>query len=391
VATERGSQMQDNRDRPSSDELIRQARERYSRRNTPDENQDEGTDGPKQETVGSDLHRQEPDPSDIPRANVLREPIAQREGQRTRLSTDDWPKPPARSRRTRPGTIRWIIASAVIGVATFGAALAAQLAGQSGPSAFDEVADPLDSVGVAASTDLAVGDCVMLPEGVAFDESFQFETLDSVACDQPHDMEVFATFSHQGGLYPGKAELFDFAGHYCPGAFEDYTGVPYEHEAHLVITSTVPDVTGWSQSDHSVECLLQSFDGAQLVGTQEGRGLLGYPGLQVTHCYDVIDGGSYAAFTDVSCEGPHDVELFHVAELEHGESAPFPGEEWLDTFAEYRCAARFEPYVGEPWSPDMEIDYVWVVPSVETWEAGDRRIQCLLVPVDLTAGSLNTV
>lgn len=204
-------------------------------------------------------------------------------------------------------------------------------------------------------------------------------------------MEVFATFSHQGGLYPGKAELFDFAGHYCPGAFEDYTGVPYEHEAHLVITSTVPDVAGWSQSDHSIECLLQSFDGAKLVGSQEGRGLLGYPGLQVTHCYDVIDGGSYAAFTDVSCEGPYDVEPFHVAKLEHGESAPFPGEEWLDTFAGYRCAARFEPYVGEPWSPDMEIDYVWVVPSVETWEAGDRRIQCLLVPVDLIAGSLNTV
>ncbi|CAN5181641.1 hypothetical protein BH23ACT9_BH23ACT9_36720 [soil metagenome] len=51
----------------------------------------------------------------------------------------------------------------------------------------------------------------------------------------------------------------------------------------------------------------------------------------------------------------------------------------MESFADERCDAAFQPYVGTVYA-DSALFYTALIPSAESWDrSGDREIVCLLV------------
>ena len=88
-----------------------------------------------------------------------------------------------------------------------------------------------------------------------------------------------------------------------------------------------------------------------------------------------------AAIEERPCTGPHDVEVAAVFEHPAGPGAGFPGGDAVDGYATDQCLLRFEAYVGVPYE-SSSLDVAFVAPGEEGWDAGDRRIACVLYHVD---------
>lgn len=103
-------------------------------------------------------------------------------------------------------------------------------------------------------------------------------------------------------------------------------------------------------------------------------------------CYDLdglgaglaVDPG---ALREVPCDGPHTVEVAAVLEHPLEAGSRFPGREAVDGFATEACLERFEAYVGTPYEASL-LDVAIVAPDEAGWDAGDRRIACLLYDTD---------
>lgn len=103
-------------------------------------------------------------------------------------------------------------------------------------------------------------------------------------------------------------------------------------------------------------------------------------------CYDLDGLGAGlavdpAALRPVGCEGPHTVEVAAVLDHPLEPGSRFPGGEVVDGFATEACLERFEAYVGAPYETSR-LDVAIVAPDEAGWNAGDRRIACLLYDVD---------
>jgi hypothetical protein len=83
----------------------------------------------------------------------------------------------------------------------------------------------------------------------------------------------------------------------------------------------------------------------------------------------------------VPCDEPHDFEVFAIAELAGGPTAPYPGEEpaFLDGLAV--CVEAFEGYVGVPFA-ESPLDLDVLYPTEASWAEGDREAICSLFPAD---------
>lgn len=81
----------------------------------------------------------------------------------------------------------------------------------------------------------------------------------------------------------------------------------------------------------------------------------------------------------VDCSEPHLYEVYAEVELS-GDSLPSATE--VETEAEDACfGSGFEEYVG---APVTETEYVatYLSPSQDTWDAGDRKVTCVLSTLD---------
>lgn len=76
----------------------------------------------------------------------------------------------------------------------------------------------------------------------------------------------------------------------------------------------------------------------------------------------------------VDCAEPHTAEVYHVEDLPDGEFNTVTVGDTADDV----CYNNFEPFVGIAYE-DSTIYISSIVPSYDTWEAGDRQIACLLV------------
>ncbi|MBA3361451.1 MAG: septum formation family protein [Acidimicrobiia bacterium] len=80
-------------------------------------------------------------------------------------------------------------------------------------------------------------------------------------------------------------------------------------------------------------------------------------------------------FIDVSCNGPHEAEVYEV--LEYPEASAYPGDDLIADWAEPQCYAQFEPYTGVPY-PDSALEFGYLFPSAQGWQVGDREVICYL-------------
>ncbi|MCA1782044.1 MAG: septum formation family protein [Intrasporangiaceae bacterium] len=110
------------------------------------------------------------------------------------------------------------------------------------------------------------GDCFDDPDA-AVDE---ISDVSLVACDEPHDNEVYAVAGLEDGDYPGDAAVLDRAQDICLDAFEPYVAEPYD-TSQLFATWLVPTEGSWSDGDREVVCVLFDAEGP-LEGSMRDRG-----------------------------------------------------------------------------------------------------------------------
>ena len=114
--------------------------------------------------------------------------------------------------------------------------------------------------GDVAANELAVGDCLFDPGEDVFEE------VRGVACDEPHDFEIFSLATISGTSYPTDLAFDDAAFQHCLPAFEAYTGENYDASDYW-IGYFVPDERAWSDGDRIMQCYLH-LPGQMVTGSQ---------------------------------------------------------------------------------------------------------------------------
>lgn len=130
--------------------------------------------------------------------------------------------------------------------------------------------DPTGAIvdgGILDADDLAVGDCLELPEAIESDR------LAVVPCDDPHEAEVFATgaIPIAGGSYPSLDDLTAAIARTCVPAFEAYLGEPYE-TSRLDYDALFPTEDGWAGGYRGYQCFVFDPSGAALRGSARQGG-----------------------------------------------------------------------------------------------------------------------
>ena len=115
---------------------------------------------------------------------------------------------------------------------------------------FPQLLDEAAGAGTTLTNDFSIGTC--------FNDSEA--GYPPVACDAPHEAEVFAKLIYPDqAAYPGQEGFESWAEPLCYGRFQNYTGVAYQ-ESSLDFGYLYPGSEGWAAGDHEVICYL--FDPA---------------------------------------------------------------------------------------------------------------------------------
>ncbi len=115
--------------------------------------------------------------------------------------------------------------------------------------------------------------------------------------------------------------------------------------------------------------------GALLLGA--GLTACGTPAhdFEAGECTDDSLTGSIGDIETVDCDEPHQAEAFAQFDIDGDD---FPGTEEIQTEGAEGCQGdRFEEYVGVPY-PESIFLANGIVPSEESWDAGDRTVICVI-------------
>lgn len=77
----------------------------------------------------------------------------------------------------------------------------------------------------------------------------------------------------------------------------------------------------------------------------------------------------------IPCNRPHTQEVFAL--VKDAGPSTYPGAESIQTVANAKCLQYFAGYVGVPYQRSS-LFYTYLLPSVRSWEAGDRTITCII-------------
>jgi hypothetical protein len=106
---------------------------------------------------------------------------------------------------------------------------------------------------------------------------------------------------------------------------------------------------------------------------------------EVGQCLDVRKDRRSGPDSIVPCAEVHDDEAYAAYALD---AAAYPGVIEAERLATAGCQARLADFIGIPYE-DSELEVYAVLPTAETWGAGDRKVTCLVwYPADSVVGSL---
>ncbi len=210
-----------------------------------------------------------------------------------------------------------------------------------------------------------------------------------VACSEPHNIEIYAIRDLPGA--PGAPfQGLDAALGLCNEDFQRITGVGLGIATIYTRSVLRPSEETWAEGERDVTCYVRYPETTTLrmseVNPVRDFGLVSVYGMEVGDCLIGFD-ESETTFTPVPCEEPHDVEVFVDVDLPDG---AFPGVDAVDAEAEQLCfGAPFTEYVGRSYNTSA-IFALQSRPTEETWNLGDRAINCLLTEEDggVRSGSL---
>lgn len=87
----------------------------------------------------------------------------------------------------------------------------------------------------------------------------------------------------------------------------------------------------------------------------------------------------------VSCDEPHEAEVYAVVELAGIEADAAYDADAVVEATEAKCVALFENYIGEPYRTSR-LDVFYTYPLEEGWANGDRGIVCAAYAPDQSTG-----
>lgn len=100
--------------------------------------------------------------------------------------------------------------------------------------------------------------------------------------------------------------------------------------------------------------------------------------LYVGQCIQDPGEGTVYDVENAVCTNEHWGEVFHVTTIT---SSQMPSEDDMNDMASDACIDAFEAYVGRPYD-ESDLDITWYFPSRESWEDGDRSLQCIAIRTD---------
>lgn len=104
--------------------------------------------------------------------------------------------------------------------------------------------------------------------------------------------------------------------------------------------------------------------------------------LSVGTCFQTPTDVEIAIVDVVSCEDRHDEEVYAIKGLPYAVDAPYPGPLTVDEAAFAACLEDFRSFVGVPYETSV-LDVLWLSPTGESWDEGDRRVVCSVVQFNL--------
>lgn len=79
----------------------------------------------------------------------------------------------------------------------------------------------------------------------------------------------------------------------------------------------------------------------------------------------------------VPCADTHDYEFYHEFDLSSDDDA-WPGDDAIAEQADPGCYDSFETFVGVPFDESATLWYTYYSPTSQSWDEGDRAIQCMV-------------
>ncbi len=135
-----------------------------------------------------------------------------------------------------------------------------------------DLSQPADGAVPGGVENLQVGDCY----DPAPDPSQREVIVLLVACEQPHQYEVYATDSFNeppSAGYPGDDAVRNFAEERCFERFEGFVGQVWR-DSDLDIETWFPTSVSWEKgADRKLSCVLFHRTRADLTGSMEGLGI----------------------------------------------------------------------------------------------------------------------
>ncbi|MFC3998500.1 septum formation family protein [Nocardiopsis sediminis] len=107
--------------------------------------------------------------------------------------------------------------------------------------------------------------------------------------------------------------------------------------------------------------------------------------LSVGDCVnDSTTTGEVTEIPTIDCAEPHDSEVYHEIQS----TATTFDQASIDSEAESGCQAAFESFAGIDYGSSV-LYFSWYAPTQESWDSGDREIDCLIYEPDVqTTGTL---
>ena len=84
----------------------------------------------------------------------------------------------------------------------------------------------------------------------------------------------------------------------------------------------------------------------------------------------------------VSCDDPHQNEVYAVVSIAEPSELPYPGRDRVSDLAAQLCLEHFEGFVGIPYA-DSLLDISTLYPTQDSWESlDDREVICSLYDLE---------
>lgn len=219
---------------------------------------------------------------------------------------------------------------------------------------------------------------IVYPAGTCYRQPIAGQPAIETPCEEPHSIEVYASVDLPGA--PGSPYLgLDAALDVCGTEFERITGIGIGLATVFDRSVLRPSEATWAEGERTVTCYVVH----PVLVTERLDAIDPLRSFGRVSLFGLVAGDCLVAFDDTStwfelspCDRPHEAEVFLAHRFPNG---PYPGDAVVDATADELCfGSSFEDFVGRDYATSTVLSLT-SVPTADSWEQGDRILNCILV------------